>query len=56
MKLLELTMQLSRQLLCIDSSKAEANDTNLKYITPITPHQIDAPIVYNEPLNKFFFI
>ena len=42
--------------LCIRNSKDEAKETNLKYKTPITPHQSDAPTVYNEPLNKFFFI
>ena len=43
-------------VLCIANSKAEAKETNLKYNTPITPHQREAPTVYNEPLNKFFFI
>ena len=42
-------------VLCIVNSKAEAKETNLKYKTPITPHQIDAPTVNNEPLNNFFF-
>ena len=32
------------------------DETNLKYSTPITPHQREAPIVNNEPFNKFFFI
>ena len=41
---------------CIVNSKAEAKETNLKYSTPITPHQREAPTVNNEPLNKFFFI
>ena len=31
-------------------------DTNLKYITPIIPHQREAPTVKEIPLNKFFFI
>ena len=43
-------------VLCIVNSRAEAKETNLKYNTPIIPHQREAPIVNNEPLNKFFFI
>ena len=45
-----------QMVLCIVSSKAEAKEANLKYNTPITPHQRDAPTVNNEPFNKFFFI
>jgi hypothetical protein len=44
-----------QMVLCITNSKAEAKETNLKYNTPITPHQSEAPIVNNEPLNNFFF-
>jgi hypothetical protein len=43
-------------VLCIVNSKAEAKETNLKYNTPITPHQSEAPTVNKDPLNKFFFI
>ena len=45
-----------QMVLCIVSSKADAKDTNLKYNTPMIPHQSDAPTVNNEPLNQFFFI
>jgi hypothetical protein len=43
-------------VLCIVNSKVEAKETKLKYNTPITPHQSEAPTVNNEPLNKLFFI
>ena len=45
-----------QMVLCTVSSMAVAKETNLKYKTPITPHQSEAPTVNNEPFNNFFFI
>ena len=32
-----------------------AKETNLKYITPITPHHNEAPTVKSDPSKYFFF-
>ena len=43
-------------VLWIVNSIGEAKDTNLKYITPIIPHQREAPTVNNEPSISSVFI
>ena len=43
-------------VLCIVNSKGLTNETDLKYKTPITPHQSEPIPLDKIPFNVFFFI